>query len=62
MPEPGGRSLVTNTTPLIALTAATGDLAVLRFLFERVVVPLAVAEERSFAVQARLKALEGMLG
>lgn len=45
MPESGGRSLVTNTTPLIALTAATGDLAVLRYLFERVVVPLEVAEE-----------------
>ena len=45
MPESGGRSLVTNTTPLIALTAATGDLAVLRFLFERVVVPLEVAQE-----------------
>lgn len=45
MPEPGDRCLVTNTTPLIALTAATGDLTVLRFLFERVLVPLEVAEE-----------------
>ena len=45
MPEFGVRSLVTNTTPLIALTAATGGLDVLRFLFERVVVPLEVAEE-----------------
>lgn len=45
MPEPGARSLVTNTTPLIALTAATGGLDVLRFLFERVVVPLELAEE-----------------
>lgn len=44
MPE-AGRSLATNTTPLIALTAATGGLEVLRFLFERVVVPLEVAEE-----------------
>ena len=61
MPEPGGRSLVTNTTPLIALTAATGDLAVLRFLFERVVVPLEVAEERSFVIQTGTKALDGML-
>jgi hypothetical protein len=26
MPEADGRSLVTNTTPLIALTAATGGL------------------------------------
>jgi len=36
MREPAGRTLVTNTTPLIALTAATGGLDVLRFLFERV--------------------------
>ena len=28
MPEPGERTLVTNTTPLIALTAATGRLDV----------------------------------
>ena len=40
MPDSGGRSLVTNTTPLIALTAATGGLDVLRFLVVRVVVPL----------------------
>ena len=37
--------LVTNTTPLIALTAATGSLDVLRFLYTRVVVPLEVAQE-----------------
>ena len=37
--------LVTNTTPLIALVAATGNLEVLRFLYARVVVPLEVAEE-----------------
>jgi predicted nucleic acid-binding protein len=29
-------TLVTNTTPLIALTAAMGDLDVLRFLYQRV--------------------------
>ena len=45
MPEPGERTLVTNTTPLIALTAATGGLDVLRFLYARVVVPLEVAQE-----------------
>lgn len=39
------RTLVTNTTPLIALTAATGDLAILRFLYDRVVVPRKVADE-----------------
>ena len=33
MPEPGGRSLVTNTTPLIALTAATGGFAILKHLY-----------------------------
>lgn len=44
MPE-AGHSLVTNTTPLIALAAATGGLEVLRFLFDRVVVPLEVARE-----------------
>lgn len=37
--------LVTNTTPLIALAAATGNLEILRFLYARVVVPLEVAEE-----------------
>lgn len=61
MPEAVGRSLVTNTTPLIALTAATGGLDVLRFLFERVVVPLEVAQERRFVIQAGMKELEGML-
>lgn len=38
-------TLVTNTTPLIALTAATGNLEVLKHLFSRVIVPLEVAEE-----------------
>jgi len=37
--------VVTNTTPLIALTAATGNLDVLRCLYSRVVVPYEVAEE-----------------
>jgi predicted nucleic acid-binding protein len=39
------RCLVSNTTPLIALTAATGGLEVLRHLYQRVVVPLEVADE-----------------
>ena len=47
MPEVS-RWLVTNTTPLIALTAATGNLDVLKFLYGRVLVPLEVAQ----AVQA----------
>lgn len=37
--------LVTNTTPLIALAPANGNLEILRFLYGRVVVPLEVAEE-----------------
>lgn len=37
--------LVTNTTPLIALSAAMGNVDVLNFLFARVVVPLEVADE-----------------
>ncbi len=44
MPE-RNQTLVTNTPPLIALTAATGGLDVLRFLYARVVVPLEVAAE-----------------
>jgi len=40
MPEAGERSLVTNTTPLIALTAATGGLEVLRHLHAQAVVLL----------------------
>ncbi|MBS3963503.1 MAG: hypothetical protein KGZ80_03220 [Methylomonas sp.] len=39
------KSVVTNTTPLIALTAATGNLEVLRVLYSRVIVPYEVAEE-----------------
>lgn len=41
------KSVVVNTTPLIALTAATGSLDVLHFLFTRVVVPYEVAKEIS---------------
>lgn len=44
MPEQA-KSIVTNTTPLIALTAATGSLDVLRELYARVVVPHEVAAE-----------------
>ena len=39
------KNLVTNTTPLIALCAATGSLDVLRKLYTRVVVPYEVAAE-----------------
>lgn len=39
------KTIVTNTTPLIALTAATGNLDVLKFLYSRVVVPLEVQTE-----------------
>ena len=37
--------VVINTTPLIALTAATGNLDVLRCLYSRVIVPYEVAKE-----------------
>ena len=39
------QTVVTNTTPLITLTAATGSLDALRFLYSRVVVPFEVAQE-----------------
>lgn len=44
MPDPT-QTVVTNTTPLIALTAAMGNLEALRFLYGRVVVPYEVAQE-----------------
>ena len=44
MPDQG-MVIVTNTTPLIALAAATGNLDVLRTIYTRVVVPYEVAEE-----------------
>ncbi len=49
MPEERPRVLVTNTTPLIALTAATGGLDVLPTLYDRVVVPFEVAAGRRVA-------------
>ena len=39
------RALVTNTTPLIALAAATGSLDALRVLYQRVIVPFEVETE-----------------
>ena len=39
------QTIVTNTTPLIAISAAMGSLDVLRFLYNRVVVPLEVQTE-----------------
>ncbi|MFM2058772.1 MAG: hypothetical protein RLY71_3157 [Pseudomonadota bacterium] len=45
MPDLAARVLVSNTTPLIALTAAIGGLDVLRHLYTRVVVPAEVAQE-----------------
>ena len=37
--------VVTNTTPLIALTAAMGSLEILRAIYSKVVVPYEVAQE-----------------
>jgi len=39
------KTIVANTTPLIALTAATGSLEILRHLYSRVVAPYEVATE-----------------
>jgi predicted nucleic acid-binding protein len=44
MPD-SSHALVTNTTPLITITAATGSLDALRVLYGRVVVPREVADE-----------------
>lgn len=44
MPEQT-KVIVTNTTPLIALTAATGSLEIFRVLYARIIVPYEVAEE-----------------
>jgi predicted nucleic acid-binding protein len=44
MPE-RSQAIVTNTTPLISLAAATGSLDVPQFLYRRVVVPYEVAQE-----------------
>lgn len=38
-------TLITNTTPILALAAATGSLEILHFLYARVVVPFEVAQE-----------------
>ena len=40
-----GRTLVINTGPILALTAALGDLSILDELYDRTVVPKAVADE-----------------
>ena len=42
---PDHRAVVTNTTPLIALAAARGELDALRVLYERVIVPFEVEQE-----------------
>lgn len=44
-PAPNNRSIVIDTTPLIALAAATGSLEILKALYGRIVVPFEVREE-----------------
>jgi len=56
MPE--GEELVINTGPLIALTAALGDLTVLRELYARVTVPFAVCQEIEATNASRFAAAE----
>ncbi|MDR1888366.1 MAG: hypothetical protein LBQ81_03145 [Zoogloeaceae bacterium] len=45
MPDKRQPAIVTNTTPLLALCAATGSLDIFRALYERVIVPLEVEQE-----------------
>lgn len=45
MPDKQQPAIVTNTTPLLALCAATGSLDIFRALYERVIVPLEVEQE-----------------
>ena len=53
---PSSRQLVINTSPLIALIAALGDLSILQHLYDRVLVPWEVCQEmqaggsRNFAI------------
>lgn len=56
MPE--SREIVTNTGPLLALVAATGDLHILDDLYERVVVPQEVAQEMTVDNASRFGAAE----
>lgn len=56
MPET--REIVINTGPLIALTAALGDLRVLEHLYARVVVPFEVAQEILVENSTRFAAAE----
>ncbi len=42
---PKTEKIVINTSPLIALVAANGDLNILRFLYKEVLVPFEVCQE-----------------
>jgi predicted nucleic acid-binding protein len=56
MPEK--RNLVINTGPLIALTAALGDLSLLQHLYQKVLVPKEVANEIMASNSTRFAAAE----
>ena len=56
MPEV--KRIVTNTSPLIALVAALGDLKVLSALFDEVLVPFEVCEEITADNASRFGAVE----
>lgn len=56
MPDP--REIVINTCPLIALTAALGDLRLLEQLYDRVVVPFEVSQEILVDSASRFAAAE----
>jgi predicted nucleic acid-binding protein len=54
MPETTRKTIVTNTSPLIAIVAATGDLTLLKNLQLQIIVPYEVAQEINSGGRDRL--------